>query len=295
MTMRAVVVGSFVTDLAFQVPARPEPGEVVIATDFGTYRGGKGYNQAVALARLGAEVTMVGAVGHDAHGDGFLSALEDEGIDASRVFKIRGASTALAVPLITPDGDVGFVQYRGANRLLATAHCAHLPDCDVLLLQGEVTADASAQAARTIRGRGGLVVLNPAPVHEVTAEMLALAGVVCPNEVEARALVGADRDGEALARALVGEDRSAVVTLGVAGAAWASADGSGTVGPFPVDAVDATGAGDAFCAALAFTLAEGAALPDAVRFACAAGAHAVTVPGAEPSLPTRAQVEALLT
>jgi ribokinase len=185
MTVAALVVGSFVTDLAFQIPWRPQPGEVAIATDFGTFRGGKGYNQAVALARLGADVTMVGAVGFDAYGDAFLEALASEGIEASRVFKIRGAATALAVPLITPDGEVAFVQYRGANRLLATAHCAHLPDCDVLLIQGEVTPDASAHAARTISGRGGLVVLNPAPVHEVSAEMLDLAGVVCPNEVEA--------------------------------------------------------------------------------------------------------------
>ncbi len=141
--VRAVVVGSFVQDLAFQVPRRPRAGEVIVAGDFGTFRGGKGYNQAVALARLGAEVTMVGAVGHDAYGDGFLEALQREGIDAGRVAQLRGVSTAVAVPLITPDGEVGFVQYPGANHQLSPAACADLPDCDVLLLQGEVTPAAS--------------------------------------------------------------------------------------------------------------------------------------------------------
>jgi ribokinase len=134
LTVRALVVGSFVMDLAFRVPRRPGPGEVVLAEDFGTFRGGKGYNQAVALARLGAEVTMIGAVGADDHGDGFLDALAREGVDCSRVVQLRGVNTGVAVPLIGPDGDVAFVQHPGANHQLAPAHCADLPDCDVLLL-----------------------------------------------------------------------------------------------------------------------------------------------------------------
>ncbi len=295
--VRAVVVGSLVADPAFHVPKRPGPGEVIVTTEFGTFRGGKGYNQAVALARLGAEVTMVGAVGHDAYGDGFLKALEHEGIDAGRVVQLRGVGTAVAVPLITPDGEVGFVQYPGANHQLSPAHCAELPDCDVLLLQGEVTPAASERAGTVIRGRGGIVILNPAPVHDVTPQMLATATVVCPNEVEARALAEAAdaADGSGLARAMCDESRGSVVTLGSAGAAWC--DGEGDVGqarPPQVHAVDTTGAGDSFCAALALRLAEGAGYREAVAFACAAGAHAATVRGAEPGLPTRAQVDALL-
>jgi ribokinase len=291
----AIVVGSLVEDLAFRVPSRPEPGEVVIADSFGAFRGGKGYNQAVALARLGAEVVMVGAVGADAYGDGFIAALGREGVNADRVVQLRGTSTAIAVPLITPDGDVGFVQYQGANRQLAPAHCADLPDCDVLLLQGEVPAATSQQAARVIGGRGKAVLLNPAPVHDITPQLLDAATVVVPNEIEARSLVD-DLEppiGAAAAEALRAEGRSAVVTLGVRGAAWADADGSGLVEPPSISATDTTGAGDAFCAALAVALAEGKAMPEAVGFACAAGAHAATVSGAEPGLPTLAQVMAL--
>jgi ribokinase len=298
MTVRAVVLGSLVMDLSFQVPSRPQPGEVIAATDFGTFRGGKGYNQAVALARLGAEVTMVGAVGADTYGDGFLEALEREGIDGDRVVQLRGISTGIAVPLITPDGEVAFVQYPGANRQLAPAHCADLPDCDILLLQGEVLPTASVKAARIIRTRGGMVLVNPAPVHEITEELLATASVLTPNEVEAQALLMdeavTDDSGIAAAEALRTSDRMAVVTLGARGAAFADAQGSGTVAPPSVAAVDSTGAGDSFCAALGVALAEGAGLTEAVRFACAAGAHATSIRGAEPSLPTRAEVEALL-
>lgn len=297
--VRALVVGSLVMDLTFRVPKRPEPGEVIVATSHGRYRGGKGYNQAVALARLGAEVTFVGAVGDDANGDEFLTALGREGIEAGRVVQLRGSPTAVAVPLVTPDGDVAFVQYPGANWQLSRAHAAELPDCDLLLLQGEVTTVASEQAAAVIAKRGGIVLLNPAPVHEITPGLLELATVICPNQVEARGLL--ERDGRAvptddaeLAAALADGSRAVVVTLGARGAAWARGDEGGVAAPPKVDAVDATGAGDSFCAALGLALAEGAAMPDAVAFACAAGALSTTKDGAEPGLPRRPDVEALL-
>jgi ribokinase len=168
----------------------------------------------------------------------------------------------------------------------------------VLLLQGEVQPAASLKAARTIRSRGKPVLLNPAPVHEITAELLEMATILVPNEVEARALLGdatvTDDTGVAAAEGLRTADRVAVVTLGARGAAFAGTDGSGAVAPPKVQAVDSTGAGDSFCAALGFAFTEGAATLDAVRFACAAGAHAASVRGAEPGLPTRSEVEALL-
>jgi ribokinase len=295
VAVRALVVGSLIEDLAFRIPKRPEAGEVIIADDFRTYRGGKGYNQAVALARLGAEVTMVGAVGSDVYGDGFLAALEREGIDAGRVVQLRGTSTGVAVPLITRDAEVGYVQYPGANRHLSPAHCADLPDCDVLLLQGEVTPSASEYAARVISGRGGIVVVNPAPVHEVTSAMLNVATVICPNETEARALAGArDATDEQLAESLVVEGKFVVVTLGARGAFFIAGDERGYVMPSAVRAIDTTGAGAAFAAALAMAIAENQPSGQAVRLACAAGALSTTVQGAEPSLPTRAAVEELM-
>lgn len=294
---KITVVGSIVTDLAFEVPSRPRPGEVILATRYARFRGGKGYNQAVAAARLGAEVAMVGAVGDDDFGRGFLEAFDREGIDASRVVTLDGVATAVAIPLITPDGDVGFVQYQGANRHLQDSWGANVPDCDALLLQGEVPASVNLAAARAVGRRGGRVLLNPAPVHDVTPELAAAATVITPNEVEAAALLGiaADGlDGEAAARGLVTDSRHGVVTLGARGAAWADGQGGGVVAPPTIEPVDTTGAGDSFSAALAIALAEGMPYPEALRFATAAGAHAATVRGAEPGLPTRADVERLL-
>lgn len=297
MAVRAVVVGSLVMDLAFKVAVRPGPGDVVIASDFARFRGGKGYNHAVALARMGAEVSMIGAVGRDPYGDAFMEALQREHVDASRVMQLRGTPTAVAVPLITPDGSVGYVQYPGANRLLAAAHCADLPDCDVLLVQGEVSASTSRHAARIIRSRGGTVVLNPAPIDDMTDQLIDVATVVALNRYEAQRLLGTDKDlaGVELAKRLRRDGRAAVVTMGAEGAAWADEHGEGSAPPPPVDATDITAAGASFNAALTISIAEGRTLEDAVRLANAAAAYSSTVVGAEPSLPTRAQAEALLT
>lgn len=296
MAVRAVVVGSLVMDLAFKVGVRPGPGDVVIASDFARFRGGKGYNHAVALARMGAEVCMIGAVGRDPYGDAFMDALSREHIDASRVMQLRGTPTAVAVPMITPDGSVGYVHYPGANRLLAAAHCADLPDCDILLLQGEVSAATSLHAARIIRRRGGHVLLNPAPIEDMTDQLLEVATAVSLNQFEARRLLRVDDavDGIELARRLHREGRAAVVTMGAKGAAWCDEQGPGSAAPPPVDATDITAAGASFNAALAISIAEGHSLEQAVTLANAAGAYSSTVVGAEPSLPTRAQAQALL-
>lgn len=295
MTTTALVVGSLVMDLTFRVPRRPDAGELVVATEHAAFRGGKGYNQAIALARLEAQVAMVGAVGTDAYGTGFLEALANEGVDSGRVVRMRGTPTGLAVPLITPDGSVSFVQYPGANRYLAPAHCAELPDCDVLMLQGEVSPATSQSAARVIAGRGGIVLLRPAPVAEIDPALLDTATVVVGNEAQLTTLLGRQAAGEELAAALATPQRGVVVTLGAAGAAWAEPSGdTGFTAAPRVTAVDSTASGASFDAALAVALAEGAGYREATRIACAAGAQAATVRGAEPSLPTREQVEALL-
>lgn len=298
MTVRALVVGSLVMDLSFLVPKRPEPGEVILAESFGAFRGGKGYNQAVALARLGADVTMIGAVGDDAYGNEFLQALGDEGVDASRMVRLANVPTSVAVPIVTPDGDVAFVHAQGANAALLPDHVTAIPPCDILLLQGEIPVETSVAAARNARDQGTVVFLNPAPVHHITPELLDLADIVCPNEVEAGALPGTSggalNDPLSLARALADNRHAAVITLGARGAAYVSGTEEGLVSPPRVVAVDATGAGDSFSAALSLALMEGQPIGSAVRFACAAGAHAATVRGAEPGLPSRADVSVLL-
>lgn len=297
MDVDAVVVGSLVMDLSFLVPKRPEPGEVILATSFGQYRGGKGYNQAVALARMGAHVTMIGALGDDAYGDEFISALGREGVDTSLMVRLSSSYTSVAAPLVTPDGDVGFVHAPGANHELSPSHVASLPTCDIVLLQGEVPAETSVAAALQARDLGAIVLLNPAPVHNITAELLSLADILCPNQVEAAALLGSSAPSDAIeqARQLAVEQRVVVITLGARGAVFAAGDTTGEVAPPSITAVDATAAGDSFCAALALAFVEGQPLPEALRFACAAGAHAATVRGAEPGLPTRKDIEALLT
>ena len=300
MTVRALVVGSLVMDLAFRVPHRPVPGELVVASEFGAFRGGRGYNQAVALARLGAEVTMVGAVGSDAYGDGFLFSLEREGIDAGRVVQMRGTATGVAVPLITPDGRVAYVQYPGANRYLAPAHCAELPDCDVLMVQGEISAATSLYAAKVIAGRGGIILLRPTPAEAIDPELVDAATLLAPNQAEAATILGHEGEADELARELVTPTRAAVVTMGPRGAAWAAPDGegkaptSGIVTAPTVETVDRTASTASFNAALAIALVEGQSYEEATRQACAAGAYTATVRGAEPSLPTRAQVDELL-
>jgi ribokinase len=298
MPVRALVVGSLVMDLSFQIPKRPEPGEVILADSFGAYRGGKGYNQAVALARLGAQVTMIGAVGTDAYGDEFIASLQSEGIDASRIVRKHDAPTSVAVPLVTPDGDVGFVHAQGANALLAPVDAQGPPQCDILFIQGEVPAETSLAAARAAKDGGARVFLNPAPVHHVTPDMLEIADIVCPNEVEGQALLdsehGNERNPRSIALGLARGGKTVVITLGARGAAYLRNGDVEIVTPPSIDAIDATGAGDSFCAALGLALTEGQSIHHAVRFACAAGAHAVTVRGAEPGLPNRAQVEALL-
>lgn len=298
MAVRALVVGSLVMDLSFRVPKRPEPGEVIVAESFGAYRGGKGYNQAVALARLGADVAMIGAVGSDAYGNEMLHALESEGVDTSRMVQLSEPPTSVAVPIVTPDGDVAFVHAPGANAELRSNYVADLPACDILLLQGEVPVETSIAAARIARKRGTVVFLNPAPVHDITRELLDLADLVCPNEVEAEALLESSgrvqHDPLSLARTLAIGRQAAVITLGARGAAFVSGTNEGLASPPRVDALDATGAGDSFCAALTLALMEGESIVDAVRFACAAGAHAATVRGAEPGLPSRNDVDRLL-
>ncbi len=296
--MHAVVVGSLVVDVAFHIPRTPVGGEVIIAERYGVYFGGKGYNQAVALARLGAQVTLIAAVGDDDWGAALRDSLEAEGVDHSRLRTIRGERSGAAVPLITPDGDVGFVHYPGANLHLSESDVRDLPACDLLLLQGEVHTVTSVEAGQAALRLASppLIFLNTAPVQRVTPDLLQVASVVCANEIEARVLTNspetiADAD---LPQRLRADGQTAIVTLGARGAAWADGVDHGFQTPPRIRAVDATGAGDSFCAATAFRLVDGASIAEAVRFGCAAGAHAATIEGAAPGLPRRSDIERLL-
>ncbi|MBI4336277.1 MAG: ribokinase [Chloroflexi bacterium] len=300
---RLVVLGGINMDLVVVTPRFPQAGETVIGTRFFTTPGGKGANQAVACARMGARTWMVGRVGGDAFGEELLASLQAKGVDIKAVLRDETTTSGVALIEVDATGQNRIVQVPGANGRCDASDgeraAALMSEADALLLQLEVAPEASLVAAREAKRLGRLVLLNPAPARRVPDELLRLADYLTPNETEAAALSGlAVRDPSSAleaARALLGATtRGVIVTLGAQGAVWAAHDGDGHVLPFLVKAVDTVGAGDAFCGALAVALAEGKPLPEAVRWANAAGACAVTRPGAQDAMPTRAHVETLL-
>ncbi|MCP3938952.1 MAG: ribokinase [Actinomycetia bacterium] len=283
MTARVVVVGSLNHDITVWVPRRPNPDETLHGDRIAEFRGGKGANQAVAAARLEADVSMVGAVGADARGTFLLDGLDAEGIDHSLVDRV---DTPTGVALITVDPtDVSIIVVAGANGTVgedvANAACDSIAAADVLLLQGEIPAAAARRAAQIAREHRTLVVFNPAPVNEVAAAVLELTDVLVVNRGEAASIGPVDTD-------LV------VTTLGAEGCVVSENGYATRIEPFEADMVDPTGAGDCFVAALAVSLAEGSEPVDAARFASAAGSLAVESEGAQPSLPSRSAVEARL-
>jgi len=296
---RIAVVGSLNADVTLWVPKRPSPDETLHAERIAWFRGGKGANQAVAAARLGAEVVMVGRVGDDEQGQWLRSGLAAEGIDCRHV-RSAPEPTGLAVITVDPD-DVSIVVAAGANASLDTAGVqaasAQIAAADVLLLQGEVSADAARTAAEIARKHDALVVLNPAPYNDVAPAVLPLADVVIVNRAESEQLHAGRATVRLRPRAVLVETRGAagcVVRTRDAQEASIGTQGSrSTTVPAPqVTVVDATGAGDAFAGAFAVAMASGASTLEAAQLAVRAGAWAVTVAGAQPSLPTMAQLHA---
>ncbi len=298
-----VVLGGINMDLAATAARMPAPGETLIGRSFLTYPGGKGANQAVAAARLGASVRMAGRVGADAFGTELLEGLRREGIDVSGVAEDPDRSSGVAMILLDADRQNYIVAVYGANMACDDAQVRAveqaLQDADALLLQLEIPLDTSLAAARLARDMGVRVVWDPAPSVPFSAEAYSVCDVLIPNQVEAEYLTGVRvSDGasaEVAADRLLGLGASAVVVkLGEDGAYFASGDGRGLVPPFPVQVEDTVAAGDAFAGALAVALSEGSGLEEAARYGCAAGALAVTRAGAQEAMPTRAEVEALL-
>lgn len=278
------VVGSANLDLVASVDRIPAPGETLLASHYAEHAGGKGLNQAVAAARSGASVRFVGAVGDDEAGSRLRSVMGDAGIDP--VLTPSDQPTGRALINVDARSENTIVVVPGANRDVV-ADTGALTDTDVVLLQLEVPLDVVTGAAVTGRSTGALVVLNPAPAQPLPDRLLEACDVVIPNEHEVTLLGGAD--------ALIERGADAVVvTLGAAGADLVTREGRTSFPPFTVDPIDTTGAGDAFCGALAARLADGAPLPDAVVWATAAGALATTVRGAVPAQPTAAAVRALV-
>ena len=305
---KVTVVGSLNVDLVSHAIRRPDKGETLIGDAFDIFTGGKGFNQATAAARLGAEVTLIGSVGADLFGDMLLAATENERIDSRFVTKRTGVGTGVATIVIEPDGDNSIIVVPRANMALTPADIDAAADCiadaDVLLLQLETPVATSEHAAAIAKAHGTTVILNPAPAQPLPDSLLAYVDILTPNQSEAELLSGkkvnnhadAHRAAEVLRTRMVDATNAAVIlTLGEQGALTLTATESEHVSALSVEAVDTTGAGDAFCGALATALASGENLRASVEFANAAGAAAVTVVGATPSMPTRAKIDLLNT
>ena len=298
---KVVVVGSFNMDLVVKAGRRPQTGETLMGEEFGMFIGGKGSNQAIAAARLGADVTMIGRLGTDLFGDTLMAAHAEESICTDYVIRDTEVGTGVASISIDTDGDNSIVLVPQANMRLTVADIERASEsiaaADVLLLQLEVPITASQRAAEIAKSNGATVVLNPAPAQELPDDFLTQVDILTPNEVETESLSGVQvstaADAERAAKVLLDKGLSAVIlTLGERGALLLTPDLTRQVPAYTVEVVDTTAAGDAFCGALATGLAQGENLVDAVAFANAAGALAVTVLGAAPSMPAAAQVEA---
>jgi ribokinase len=289
--VRVIVVGSVNTDLVVVAERLPAPGETVSGGRFSQHGGGKGANAAVAAARLGARVTMVGAVGRDPFGDEALELLEREGIDTGAVARVD-APTGVALITVDAAGENQIAVASGANAELdaaAVERAVRAAGPGVVLTNHEIPLAARLAAARAARGP---VVLNPAPAAQIPDELLALGPILTPNAGEAAGLTG-EQDPEAAAAALAERTRAPVViTLGPDGAHARTVSGT-FLAPAPsVTPVDTTGAGDAFNGALAVALAEGRELRDAVGFAVAAAALSTRAEGAREGMPRRDEVRA---
>ncbi|MGW7051404.1 ribokinase [Streptomyces sp. NPDC054887] len=297
-----LVVGSANADLVIGVERRPAAGETVLGSDLAVHPGGKGANQAVAAARLGARTALLARVGDDAHGRLLLDSQRAAGVDTAGV-RTGGAPTGVALITVDPSGDNSIVVSPGANARLTPDDvrdaAALFAAARVVSAQLEVPLETVAEAVRA-RAAGSRFVLNPSPPRPLPADVLAACDPLVLNEHEARFVLGDDPDAggeedpEKRARVLLALGaRSVVVTLGARGALVAER-GTAVRVPSPrVDAVDTTGAGDAFTAALAWRLSLGEDLADAAAFAVRVGAAAVTKEGAQASFPTAAEVAAL--
>lgn len=298
MTAKIVVVGSFNADLVAYLERMPRPGETVHGDRFATSAGGKGSNQAVAAARLGAEVTFIGRVGKDVFANLAYEIWDAEGINRDFVSTDADYATGVAPILVDSSGENMIVVVLGANSRLTAADIdaarERIAAADVLVTQLEINLDMAQYALETAKQLGVATILNPAPAAAIPQSLIDLADYLTPNETELETLAGLAGDFAAAARGLLTRDgQTAVVTLGAQGAQIVSGAASAIVPTYAVDVVDTTGAGDAFNAGLAVALAEGKALEEAVRFANAAAALSVTKPGAAPSAPYRAEVNAL--
>jgi len=289
--------------MVVRAPQLPRAGETVLGGDFRQVAGGKGANQAVAAARAGAAVAMVGCVGDDQRGREAVEGLRREGVDVAQIHSLSDAASGVALIVVDASGQNCIAVASGANARLTPAMVRHaeplLVAATVVLVQLEVPLDAVVETATIASGHGARVILDPAPARVLPNALWRCLAVITPNETEAAGLTGGEAadstDAQIVAGVLLERGvESVLLTRGEAGVLVATRQTRTLIAGFAVTAVDTTAAGDTFAGALAARIAEGADLVDAARFANAAAAVSVTRRGAQPSLPTRDEITRML-
>jgi ribokinase len=298
--MHVIVVGSLNMDLVVRMPRIPQPGETLLGGVFKTFPGGKGANQAVAAARLGAHVTMIGCVGGDAFGQEMRDTLTAEGIDATHVLIHSESATGVALIQVDSKGQNSIAVASGANFQLTSTDVEKamlsIGKFDVLVMPLETPLETIYAAAKIASSYGAKVLLNPAPAQVLNSDLLELVDVLLPNEYEVALMTGlpplqSEADVRIAAEKLLSLGvKNLMVTMGSQGAMLFDGKLESNISACPVQAVDSTAAGDCFVGALAVGLCEGKSLLSAAEFASAAAAISVTRDGAQPSLPRREEV-----
>ena len=297
------VFGSINMDFIARTSRLPIPGETIIGYDFQNLPGGKGANQAVACARLGAETMMIGCVGSDIFGDNIITELKNSKVDVSLISRNNRVSTGVALIAVNETGENSIIIIPGANEKVGENELmileGALEKANILLLQLEIPIDTVLQAAILGKEKKVTVILDPAPVQKFPEELLRLVDIFTPNEIETASLVGFnidnwDKTSDAAHIFLQKDVRQSVIKLGNRGALLANQKFEQIYPSVPVEAIDTVGAGDAFNGALAVALNEGKTINEAVQWGNAAGAFAATKKGTQTAMPNRSELMVML-
>ncbi|WPS87287.1 ribokinase [Brevibacillus halotolerans] len=300
---RIAVIGSLNMDVVVEAPRQPKMGETISGDHVHFIPGGKGANQAAACARLGAQTSMIGSLGRDAFGDSLEQAMKQEGIQVSTIKRVENAPTGIASILLA-EGDNQIIVVAGANAHTSMTdvdlHADTVKAADIVLLQLEIPIETVVHTAKLAKEAGKTVILNPAPAQKLPDELFGYIDVMTPNESELYLLTGLEQNQatdkattlSAAMKALHAKGvKHVVTTLGATGSAYLmNGETFGTIASHKVQVVDTTGAGDSYNAGLAYALASGQSIPEAVEFASIVSALAVTKLGAQQGMPTMKEV-----
>ncbi len=304
MGKKILVLGNCNVDFVFKIPRFHYPGETILAENQATFFGGKGANQAMTSKHLGGNVRFITKVGNDLYGKSYRQQLIKNGLDRRLILEDRNLPTGMAVIELTPKGENRIIAFLGANGSLSVKDLKRLQSCwrgiEVFVTQLEIPLATVERGLRLAKNHGSLTLLNPSPPAQLSPHLLSFVDFIVPNETEAQSLTGmtwkGDRDIRKMAERLLDMGvKNVVITLGPKGLFFKNRGGEVWMDAFRVNVIDTTAAGDAFLGALATGLAESKPIQEALRFANGAGALATTKLGAQPSLPSRKDLDVFLT